>query len=1010
MKDHDTCDMKEGIHFKHKVCQVWVLTFMVAGIFLLQVQAQSTWNITRIDLPDLYTARSANDIIQDHAGVIWIAANTGLYWNDGVECTLFNNAVLQPTNTGKVYRLVEDDMGRMWVLGEKGLIVLDKQRKGSVAPGNLGLPDSILRAPNMNICKGEEQSIFILSGSTIYLWKNNQLGVWARYSRPAIQTDERSVLLYSRKQDQLYWYLPDQIDISNRILVYQKDGKIIDLWKAMHPKVEKTRLTQPVFKFTLVDAIADSVCVFSCFEPQNVTIVDFPSDDSYCHIQNLTPQLPGGLLLQDIYSEYINKFNPSLNIKNIGRVFIFKISENVIVLSSLEVIILVQVTHKSFQHFKSTLGYRVRAIQKDAFGHISVGSDDGSKYLDQNTGGIQSNGQIYSYVWNIVKTRPSNDYFVLGGEDDINTLYFIESSSTGVHLVKTLADRKKGSEKCFNICMAMDKDRNGFWHFGNEHHLSFYNLKTGQDHKFSPAIKVREERAMIAVKDGIWLAGHNGLVFFSNLDFNNYTLKENDIAIPQQIKKLSINALYLDGDRNLWIGTNADGLFRYETQYGNFTRFTKADGLPENSIYSILAEPNGKTLWLGTGGGLCRFDLKLLWFDNYYTEDGLSNNEFNTGSTFLDSDGTMYMGGQNGINYFHPDSLQRRNQQLNQFLKISLKKTGNWDTTEEMILEPEATIQVAPTVKFIEISFRAADYFHTSQLVYRYRISGIVDQWIYHNNSDKAIFAMFPPGIHTMEVQTRSYRGMWLPSVYYTLNILPPWYATWWFRVLLLFSVIAVLYGTYVLRIRFLRREFSLRSQISHDLHDNLGTRIFLLRSLSHQIANPLLPEKEKHAGLEKLEATAQDTFNTIRNFIWAFDPKKDEVSHLFERMDDFAENYISPLVDECLIDNPTVPTGYKISPHCKHNLIQIYQEVLTNMVKHTHCKAIHIQMNIINRDIIITITNSHSGNRKLKETGHITDHHGIESIQNRLKEINAQLRWDDMHVNKQIATLTTPI
>src|SRR5690606_18882250 len=82
----------------------------------------------------------------------------------------------------------------------------------------------------------------------------------------------------------------------------------------------------------------------------------------------------------------------------------------------------------------------------------------------------------------------------------------------------------------------------------------------------------------------------------------------------------------------LWVGTS-NGLNRFlvKNNSGNsnlydisvqIKSYTVKDGLPDNSVNSILEDKNGN-LWLGTGSGISLFDVKNENFINFSSEDGI---------------------------------------------------------------------------------------------------------------------------------------------------------------------------------------------------------------------------------------------------------------------------------------------------------------------------------------------------------------------------------------------------
>lgn len=90
-----------------------------------------------------------------------------------------------------------------------------------------------------------------------------------------------------------------------------------------------------------------------------------------------------------------------------------------------------------------------------------------------------------------------------------------------------------------------------------------------------------------------------------------------ELAVP----RMQVRSLYGDDDGNLWVGTNGDGLYRYQDSKARV--FTTADGLPNDVIMTVLAASDG-SLWAGANcGGLVHFDGPHI--RTYDEKDGLLN-------------------------------------------------------------------------------------------------------------------------------------------------------------------------------------------------------------------------------------------------------------------------------------------------------------------------------------------------------------------------------------------------
>ena len=56
---------------------------------------------------------------------------------------------------------------------------------------------------------------------------------------------------------------------------------------------------------------------------------------------------------------------------------------------------------------------------------------------------------------------------------------------------------------------------------------------------------------------------------------------------------------------NLWFGTTADGIYKYDGKL--FTQYTATNGLNSNTVWCILEDKSGK-IWIGTSDGVCLYD------------------------------------------------------------------------------------------------------------------------------------------------------------------------------------------------------------------------------------------------------------------------------------------------------------------------------------------------------------------------------------------------------------------
>jgi class 3 adenylate cyclase len=90
---------------------------------------------------------------------------------------------------------------------------------------------------------------------------------------------------------------------------------------------------------------------------------------------------------------------------------------------------------------------------------------------------------------------------------------------------------------------------------------------------------------------------------------------------------------------------------------------------------------------------------------------------------------------------------------------------------------------------------------------YRYRLNGLEDAWT-ESTHREARYPALPPGSYLFEVAASNNDGLWSPDpARFSFSILPPWWATWWFRALYLALIFLSGFAVYAVRATTLRRQ-----------------------------------------------------------------------------------------------------------------------------------------------------------------------------------------------------------
>ena len=339
-------------------------------------------------------------------------------------------------------------------------------------------------------------------------------------------------------------------------------------------------------------------------------------------------------------------------------------------------------------------------------------------------------------------------------------------------------------------------------------------------------------RAVLHASDGtLWVGTANlGVVAF---DKERGVIKASyrHVETPQgEQSGLSNNTIrYLHEDKrgNIWAGT-LDGLNCISPQTGTIRVVTEDDGLPNEVIYGILEDKSGY-FWLTTNKGLVRFHPDKRSFKTYTKQDGLQSNEFNGNAVLHGSDGWFYVGGISGFNAFHPDSIHD-NGRIPPVVLTDIKVFGRSLELDTTITERQ-TITLPYTHSNCAFSFVALNFIGSEKNQYRYILENFDKEWVEAGTRREAIYTNLEPGDYTFRVQGSNNDGIWnMEGAVLHLVITPPWWGTWYFRLVLVISLLGIGVLTYRARIyafrenaRRLENLVQMRTQVLTETNQRLG-------------------------------------------------------------------------------------------------------------------------------------------------------------------------------------------
>jgi signal transduction histidine kinase/ligand-binding sensor domain-containing protein len=494
----------------------------------------------------------------------------------------------------------------------------------------------------------------------------------------------------------------------------------------------------------------------------------------------------------------------------------------------------------------------------------------------------------------------------------------------------------------------------------------------------------------------------------------NYTMKN---GLPGMI----VTAMAQDEAGKIWVATQNGGLSFFDgrrfVSIANFDRVAAHD----NNIEAMVADHAG-SLWLRMDRGVRSLPVAAVnacaapapctlpddSISSYGLTDGIPNDEVVPGvasMASLASNGEIWFPSRGGVAIVDTQHLP-----ANAVAPPVVVQRFLVDDTAQPL--GETPIEIPFGNSRLTIEYAGLSFLAPSSVRYRFLMENFDDHWTDAGNRRLATYTNLPPGRYRFRVEARNNDGVWNHvGASVSFRVIPPVYRRWWFIALALLALVAALYGLYLLRLRWLRRQFDAvlaeRNRMAREIHDTL-TQDFVGTSLQLDILAYHLKSGQVDKAMAQVRQTRQlvtDGLEEARRSIWELrannsqDSLPTRLRTLLQR-DTYAG--ISPQLK--------IGGAYRpLDPRMERELLRIAQEALANVVHHAQAAETTVELLYFSDSVSLAIRDNGIG-FSVEDGSHKEGHFGLLGMKERAATLDGQLEVSSEPGRGTNVTLRVPL
>jgi len=402
------------------------------------------------------------------------------------------------------------------------------------------------------------------------------------------------------------------------------------------------------------------------------------------------------------------------------------------------------------------------------------------------------------------------------------------------------------------------------------------------------------------------------------------------------------------------------------------------------AMHGFIADQADR-LWITTDDGLVRYDPADRSFLRVPVNDGGAFRKLTRAIALLNG-GRVALAANNSLITFDPQAFDSLPPLPAAYLSSAMAGGRPVD-----VVNGQAELSYRAGV--IDIGLSALAFGYPQPLEFDYRLEDVEPEW--RSITARAIirYAGIPVGEHRLLVRVKDPYGRIGPEqMLLTITVAGPFWQQWWFYAVaaMIISAIAFAWSRYRL-LQALKLQ-SVRNRIASDLHDEVGSSLSSI-TIGSKLAAQLSTSDnaQVQAILARIGETSSESLRSIRDIVWAIDPKNDQGEALVKRMKRIAHELLEHKGVEVSFTVSVGVDELKLPMNMRKDLLLIFKEAVHNASKYAEARHVAIHLSRTEGSLSLLVEDDGKG----FDPALHPDGHGLGSMRRRADSLGTSLELE---------------